>query len=88
MKDRKLETSIEVYKVAWQLNTGGGFDWYLDQEGCTKAFEQELLNCDRFVDVEWRAVTAPLEVNSLGTATDEIEVALWQEGLFESLLMS
>ena len=34
-----------VYVVAWEYDTGGGFDWYFTSEAADKEFEAEKINC-------------------------------------------
>lgn len=47
----------KVYVVAWEYNTGGGFDWYHTPEDADKAFQAEKVNCldDNLADENWTA---------------------------------
>ena len=37
-----------VYVVAWEYETGGGFDWYHTMEAANKGFKEEMKNCHGF----------------------------------------
>lgn len=42
-----------VYVVAWEYDTGGGFDWYHSEELADKYFEEEKINCEEFWEDHW-----------------------------------
>lgn len=44
-----------VYVVAWQYNTGAGFDWYRSAADADAAFEKEKVNADELADESWCA---------------------------------
>jgi len=65
-----------VYVVAWQYNTGGGFDWYRHAHDADYAYGQEKQNVELFKDSNWTAYRFTEVVSSLDAATDEITAQL------------
>lgn len=76
----------KVYVVAWEYNTGGGFDWYHSQEDGDSAYGKELENCEFFNDENWTArqcIFVVPEGLSNHEITDHIETnqeVIWQPG--------
>jgi len=67
-----------VYVVAWQYNTGAGFDWYHTPEAADKAFAEEKFNVKARADGNWTAYR--FDYNTTATdslaVTDEIDAEL------------
>lgn len=69
-----------VHVLAWEYDTGGGFDWFFTAEAADKAFSEEKSNCDdpTLKRENWTAaryaveVTADPTTNAQGV-TDEID---------------
>ena len=65
-----------VYIVAWEYESGGGFDWYHTKKAADKAFIKEKENCDcpELKAAEWTAVQYQHETSLTDpvTITDEI----------------
>jgi len=58
------ETQITVYVVAWQYNTGVGFDWYRRPGDADAAYEEEKGNADEMADEGWSAYRFDYVVSS------------------------
>ncbi len=68
----------KVFVVAWEYDTGGGFDWYYNAYAADVEFEVEKRNChDPILAKEnWTAFRFDVEVESFETTTDEIDAKL------------
>lgn len=52
------------FVVAWEYDTGGGFEWYHTEAKAKKAFKKEKKVCDTFKDENWTVARYSLVVAS------------------------
>jgi hypothetical protein len=68
----KMESKMKtVHVVAWEFESGGGFDWYRTEEAADTYFEKEKVNCDHFHEDNWEAVQFSWVVGS-GLTNEEV----------------
>lgn len=58
------EVKKTVYVVAWNFNTGGGFNWYPTTKVADLWYEQEKENARQLADYGWKAYRFDFEVTS------------------------
>jgi len=71
-----------VHVVAWEYDTGGGFDWYHTAVGADEAFEEEKSNAEDLKKENWTAFRFDVVVSNALTS-DEITSEI--DGDIESL---
>ena len=78
---------MKIYIVAWEYDTGGGFNWFYKKEAALTAFDDEKKNCNDWVEVNWQV--AYFEYKSKSEIPEEIdnEIEINLETLFNSATM-
>lgn len=70
-------TKKTVYVIAWQYNTGAGFDWYYKEADADKAWQEEKANIIELTDENWTAFRFVHKTTKNKSAiTDEIDAQL------------
>lgn len=74
----------QIFVVAWEYETGGGYDWFNTLEAANTGYENELVNCEVFKEDNWKARQCIIVVPENMTneeITDHIEAnqdVIWQ----------
>lgn len=59
-----MPKTITVYVVAWQYNTGAGFDWYRRPGDADTAYKEEEDNADELAEEGWSAYRFDVAVSA------------------------
>lgn len=75
-----------AYVVAWEFNTGGGYNWYFSKRDADKAWEQEMQICKEMKAENWSAFFIVVKVGQVafgGVKADRLIAKMIDENRFE-----